>query len=149
MKIDKTLLFILLVDGLIWLRSGWGKVSGGKFIDDLPKTLERFSSQNPYPWYKQFLGGVSTNSGLVGTLIMYGELVGSILLLIGAVSGLLKIQSRLLLILMIVALVSLSLMNLNFYLASGWTSPSADSLNLLMFSVQILAAIKILNLLRR
>ncbi|OGE25159.1 hypothetical protein A3H85_02560 [Candidatus Daviesbacteria bacterium RIFCSPLOWO2_02_FULL_40_8] len=149
MKLDKTLLLILLVDSLIWLRSGWGKFSGGKFVEDLPKTLDRFSSQNPHLWYKGILGVIRENHNVWGNLIMYGELVSSLVILVGVIFGWFRIYSKPLLVLMAAALLGLSFMNLNFYLASGWTSPSSDGLNLLMFAVQIFVAFKFLSLLKK
>lgn len=148
MKIDKTLLLILLVDGSIWFRSGLGKFTGGNFVAGLPKTLERFASQNPHSWYKDLLGPIGSNSQLWGNLVMYGELAGSVVLLAGVVLGLFKSIPRPLVILMILSLVGLSFMNLNFYLSSGWTSPSSEGLNLLMFSIQIIGAVKMAFMLR-
>lgn len=148
MKLDKTLLLILLVDGSIWFRSGLGKFTSGNFVENLPKTLERFSSQNPHSWYKDLLGPIGSNSQLWGNLVMYGELVGSLVLLTGVAMGLLKNTPRPLVALMILSLLGLSFMNLNFYLASGWTSPSSEGLNLLMFFIQIIGAARMMYLLR-
>lgn len=149
MKLDRVMLLILLIDGLLWFRSGWGKVSGGKFVSELPKTLERFASQNPYSWYKDFLQTVSLNNNVFGTLVMYGELIGSTLLLVGIVTKFLEIQSRYLTSLIVITLLGLSFMNLNFYLAAGWTSPSTEGLNLLMMAIQLGAAFKLVADLRR
>lgn len=130
---------IVLADGLLWLQSAWGKVSGGKFVGALGETLGKFASNNPYPWYKQIL--VSTaipNSIMVGNLVMWTELFSGLFLVGGSLYYLFsKKLNHLVRLALIAGLIGTSGLNLMFYLAAGWTSPSTSSLNLLMLVLQV------------
>lgn len=132
---------IIIFDGYIFLNSGWGKISGGIFAGGLGKTLTTFASKNPYPWFKDFLVGVAIpNSQILGNLIPLGELFIGLTLIFGAIYVLLipKISLAFKFWLMLGAASGASL-NLLFYLASGWTSSSTASLNLLMLVIELVA----------
>lgn len=146
---DRTvILLILLANSLIWLRSSFGKLSSGKFLPSLAGTLEKFASNNPYPWFKSFLQGVAIpNATVFGLLTMVGET----LVATGLTAGLLYLLTRgqlprMARILLITSLLGGMFLNAVFWLASGWTNPSTDSLNLLMFGVQAIGLIYVLKL---
>lgn len=136
---NKYLLLILLADGLIWLRSSLGKFPPEKFIGGLSGILTKFASNNPYSWYKDFLQGtVIPNAGIFGLLTFLSELLAA-LLLVGGLFYLLfnpKGYKAVRLVLFVGLLIAVFL-NATFWLAAGWTSPSTDSLNLLMLVVQV------------
>ncbi len=136
---DISLILIFAALGFIWARSSYGKLTGGTFVSGLGQTLTKFASNNPYPWYKQFLQNVAIpNSTTFGLMTMWGEVLvalailgGTFLLLTkGKLNGLVKWV-------MVLGLIGAMMLNLTFWLASGWTSPSTDGLNLLMFAVEL------------
>lgn len=140
-------LLILLAVDFIWVRSSIGKVMGGTFVDSLEGILTKFASQNPYPWYKAFLTSVAIpNSTLLGTMIMIGEAFAAFSILLGVSLILLNKINKFVIFLLILGLLTGTILNLNFWLASGWTSPSADSLNLLMMLIEIIGAIYVIGL---
>lgn len=143
----KVFLLVLLAVDFIWVRSSAGKIIGGKFVDSLGGILTKFASQNPYPWYKNFLTSIAIpNSTLLGTMIMVGEAFTAFSLLLGVGLILLNKIHKLVIFLLTAGFVTGAVLNLNFWLASGWTSPSVDSLNLLMFLIQLLGIIYIVRL---
>lgn len=149
-KLDKYLLAILLFNGLIWARSSFGKFQSGNFADNLDKTLTVFASKNPYPWYKNFLNNIALpNSQLFGNLTMYGELLTAIAIVGGSIYFLWKGFNRLVALGMLAGLLGGMFLNMIFWLASGWTSPSTDGINLLMFFVQLTGSMYIFKLLSR
>lgn len=140
---QKPFLFVLLVAGLIWLRSSLGKLTGNTFVDSLSKTLQKFASENPYPWYKDFLENVAIpNSKTFGLLTMWGEffvavaITGSVLYLLTAKKANLLPKK-----LLFAGLLIGAFLNATFWLASGWTSPSTDSLNLLMMATELIGLV--------
>lgn len=137
---DKLLLLTLLSVDFIWLRSSFGKLTGGKFVDSLAATLGKFASQNPYPWYKNFLQSFAIpNSKLLGNLILLGELFTAASLLIGILYLLLMgRKNRVIYTLLWLGFLTGMLLNVNFWLASAWTGASTDSLNLLMLLLELL-----------
>ena len=69
------LYLIFLAVSFIWLRSAFGKFADSKFVESLSTTLTRFASNNPYPFYKNFLNSVAIpNSYIFALLTMWGEL---------------------------------------------------------------------------
>ena len=146
-KNDSMVLYVLLAIGFIFLRSGYGKVSGGEFVGGLEKTLGFFASKNPYPFVKAFL--ISTaipNSEIFGTLTMFGELVIAVSILIPIGYYLFKHSLiPIMLFLLGAGLVGALFLNGTFWLASGWTSPSTDSLNLLMVFVETIGLVFIIK----
>lgn len=138
-------LSILLGVGLVWLRSGIGKITGGKFVQSLGETLTKFASNNPHAWYKDILKQLAIpNTTVFGNVIMWGELLVSLLILTTTVYFLLKPEgSKAAAMLLMLGLVGGALLNLNFWLAAGWMSPSTDTLNLLMLGIEILGIVTI------
>lgn len=141
--LNKYLLLILLADGLIWLRSSIGKFPPEKFIGGLGGTLQRFASNNPYPWYKDFLQNFAIpNSQTFGFLTFYGELLVALSITLASAYLLFKKQvNKIVLIILGLGLFGGMFLNTIFWLASGWMSPSTDSLNLLMFGIQLIALV--------
>lgn len=139
---NRLFLLVLLGVDFIWVRSSIGKIIGGTFVNSLGGVLTRFSSQNPYPWYKNFLlSTIIPNFSFFGTLIIIGEAFAAFSLFFGIGFLLFKTLNKPVILLLISGFITGALLNLNFWLASGWTSPSADSLNLLMFLIQLLGII--------
>lgn len=137
--------FLLIVTdiGTVWLRSSIGKITGGKFVATLAPTLDKFSSNNPNSWYADFLKGmVIPNSNFFGNLIMWGEFLSAVSIILGSLYFLLnKKENRIVEYLFLIGLIGGILLNFNFYFASGWMSPSTESLNLLMFVIQLIGAV--------
>ena len=131
--------FITLALGFIWIRSGYGKLSSGEFPETLAKTLLLFASKNPYLWYKAFLLTFAIpNAYLFGLLTQWGEFLSGISLFLGSLASLfIKKYTRLITSVVIGGLIGGMFLNATFYLASGWMSPSGESLNLLMFIVEL------------
>lgn len=142
----KSFILIVLFVGLIYARSSFGKFASGNFPQNLGETLGRFSSKNPYPWYREFLESVAIpNSQTIGVLVMWGELFVAVALVGGSLYFLTKKFSRTVAAVLIIGLFIGALLNLVFWLASSWTSPSTDSLNLLMFSIEVIAIVTLLK----
>lgn len=129
-----SLLLILLSIGLIWAKSSWGKWSSGTFHEGLGPTLIKFASKNPYPWFKSFLETYAIpNVSVFGWLTLLGETFTAIGLIVSVLYFLFnKTTNQLLSWLLISSLATGCFLNIIFWLASGWTSPANDSLNLLM-----------------
>ncbi len=142
--------FTFITLGFIFLRSGYEKLESGSFAASLATTLTKFASKNPYPWYKSFLESVAIpNSNIFGALTMYGELLSGISMFgLGVYFFFGKKVTPLALIILGLGLLGGAFLNATFWLASGWTSPSADSLNLLMFLLELNGLIYIFNQLR-
>ena len=137
------LLYIFVALGLIWLKSSWGKLSGGDFVGSLGSTLTRFASQNPYPWYKDFLTSFAIpNSQVFGQLVLWGELLVALgLILIPLYLIFQKKSSRTAYLLLAVSFFGAVLLSVSFWLAAGWTSPSTESVNLLMLLIEAIGLI--------
>lgn len=147
---NRYLLFILAVVGLIFLRSSLGKITGGEFPASLGKTLAFFSSKNPYPFVKDFLQNIAIpNSALFGLLTMWGEfLIGLSLIICALFLTFSSKRNRAVILLLIAGSGGGMFLNAVFWLAAGWTSPSTESVNLLMFTVELSGLIYGLNLLK-
>ncbi len=124
-----------------WLSGGWEKVRGGQFVLNIGKTLTRFETGNPHEWYVgSILGIAKTHPVIFGTLVQWGEVFTGIGLLVALVLYVLSKQQsskNLARFIAVAALLGGAFMNLNFYFATGWTSPSTGGLNALMFWVQV------------
>lgn len=146
---NKYLLFILFVIDFIWLRSAYGKWTGGKFVAGMEGTLKKFASENPYQPVKDFLQGIAIpNASLFGTLTMWGETLVGISLFISLVWLLFKKQAnKLILGLLLMGLLGGAFLNKVFYFSSGWMSPSSESLNLLMFMIEVISAFYVFKVL--
>lgn len=127
-------IFVVTIIGFIFFRSGLGKVTGGEFVAGLENTLRFFASENPYPAVQSFLVNVAIpNSVLFGNLTMWSEIFIAVSIFIPVTYYLVKkVLTCRLLVLLGAGLTGAVLLNLTFWLSSGWTSPSTDSLNLLM-----------------
>lgn len=137
-------LWVLLAVSYIWLHSSYAKLSSGGFPQSLGPTLQKFMIHNPYPWYRQFIEAiVFPNAYVVGLLVQYAELLAGICILVGAVLLILQKYVRVAVRTVLIGLVISFFLNLQFWLAAGWTSPSADSLNLLLM---IIALVGIANI---
>ncbi len=133
------LYLIQFVIGLIWLKSAYAKFAGVAFSANLSKTLTLFASKNPFPWYAAFLQNWAIpNAGLFAELTRWGELVAAVLLLVTAVSAMRNIRLPHFHRLATLGALIGAFLNLQFGLAAGWTSPSTETLNLLMLLIQIL-----------
>jgi len=134
---EKNLLGIQLVFGLIWFKSAIPKFLEPLFVNNLASTLTYFASKNPLPWYRQFLQTTAIpNVSLFAELTRFGELTAAILLSVTAILALRKMRMSKLHELAIIGAIIGAWLNLQFGLASFWTSPASETLNLLMFLVQ-------------
>ncbi len=126
-----------------WLHSGWGKWSDPGFINNIGKTLETFAAKTPYKSYGSFLSSnVVPNAHTFGNMIRSGEVLVGLAL---ALSGLWLINRKMLpmwgIWAVIIACFGAALMNLNFFLASGWSSPSTWGVNLIMCLIEIVLGV--------
>ena len=139
----KGFLTIYLILGGIWLRSSLGKITGGKFADTLGDLLTKTSQSNPYPWFKGFLQQVIIpNSKLFGSLTMWGEFLSALAITLGSAYLIFyKGDQRIGLIVLILGLLGGMFLNAIFYLGFGYSNVSAESLNLLMFLVELVGVI--------
>lgn len=140
-------LTVLLVISFIWLRSAYGKLLDDKFVENLPQTLDKFVSKNPYPFVNNFLTHMAIpNSFVFANLTRFGELYAGLSIGLCSAWVLFKGKSlRILEVLMLLGLIVGAFLNLNFWFSAGWTSPSTDGLNLLMGAIQIIGAIFVLK----
>lgn len=140
MKAAKFLLIIFLAMGILWAKSSYGKFTGGTFVSSLGGTLTKTADKNPYPWFKQFLTTVVIpNSKVFGSLVLWGEFLSAVAIIIGALLLLINPKaSRQANIILIAGLAGGLFLNIIFWLGFGYTSPSTDSLNLLMAVVEII-----------
>lgn len=145
-----SLVLILLSLGLLWLRSGWGKLTEGKFVDSLGGVLTKFASNNPFPWYKSFLQNVAIpNSKIFAYLTMWGEFLTAITVSLAALYLLVvRRRSRLVLTFLGLGLLGGVFLNAIFWLAASYTSPSTDSVNLIMFVIELAGLIFVFRELR-
>ncbi len=134
------LLFVLAI-GLLWLKSSYGKLTGGVFVDGLGKTLTMFASKNPYPWYKDFLTQIAIpNSKTFGLLTMWGEFFAAVSITISSIILIATRGNKLIKAILLLGLLGGAFLNAIFWLAAGWTSASTESLNLLMLILQVIGA---------
>lgn len=139
-------IWIILIQfalAFVWLHSGLSKWTSAAFMDGFSKTMEGFASKTSYVLYSNFLHNtVIPNAELFGNLIRTGEILVGFALVVGGIVLLWqKTLATHLNWLLIIAFFSGALMNLNFFLASGATSPSAWALNLLMVLLQLILGV--------
>lgn len=136
----KPFLLVLLAVGLLWLRSSYGKLTGGTFVQNLGETLTKVAPKNPYPWFKEFLTSVAIpNSPIFGTLVLTGEFLSAVLITAGALGLLINPRPHKLLVkALTVGLLIGVFLNIIFWLGFGYTSPSTESLNLLMAVIEVI-----------
>lgn len=127
----------------MWLRSSLGKITGGKFADTLGDLLTKMSQNNPYPWFKYFLQNVAIpNSKVFGTLTMWGEFLAALAITLGSAYLLFyKGDQRLGVVILILGLLGGMFLNAIFWLGFGYSNVSTDSLNSLMFLVELVGVI--------
>lgn len=131
---------VVLAVGFIFLRSSYGKFTGGTFVSTLGETLSKMVGKNPYPWYKSFLLSTAIpNATTFGLLTMWGELLSGLAMLLAAVYLLIKGGNKLAYLLLALGGLGGAFLNGIFWLAAGYTSSSTDGLNLLMFVIGVLA----------
>ena len=130
-----------------WLHSGWGKWAESGFMANIGKTLGSFADKTPYAAYGNFVRDtVIPNAELFGNAIRSGEiLVGAALVLGGIILLSKKSLPPIATWLVGIALIGGALMNLNFFLAAGSTSPSTWGVNVVMFLIQLVLAIYYLS----
>ncbi|HEX3099731.1 MAG TPA: hypothetical protein VHQ41_02040 [Patescibacteria group bacterium] len=128
---------------LEWLHATTSKWLEPDFIVGINKTLETFAAKTPYHFYSSFLNSVAVpHAQLFGNLIRIGELGVGLTLLAGGIFLLSKKElPAAAQWLVIIACFGAALMNLNFFLASGWTSPAAWGLNILMATIEIILGV--------
>lgn len=143
------LFLIILSVGFIWLKSSFAKLITGTFLDNFPATINKFISKNPYLFYKDFLKEfVIPNQQLFGNLVLWGELLTGLSIVFSVVYLIFKQKNKLVLSFLMIGLIGGLFLNKTFWLASGWTSPSADSINLLMFLIELVSIVFVFNLLK-
>ncbi len=126
-----------------WLHSGWGKWASSGFMDNIDKTFGVFISKNPHLGYTTFLQDtVLPNAQIFGNLIRTSEMAVGIAFLLAGILLLAKKQIPILVTwVLVVALIGATIMNINFYLASGWSNPSTAGINLVMGAISLILAI--------
>ncbi len=127
---------------LIWLMSGWEKFVDDKFVGGFTKTVGLFAAKTPHAFYADFLKStVLASPDFFANLVRTGEIfVGVALVVFGAYYLITKKLDPIYRGLLAVALVAGALLNLNFYLAAGWSSPSTAGINTVMGLVQVILA---------
>lgn len=147
---EKGFYSINLILGLLWLRSSLGKITGGKFVDALGPTLSKISPTNPYPFFKSFLQSVAIpNAALLGQLTMWGEFLTALsIILASAYLIFFNSKNGLVTLLLIAGLLGGMFLNTIFWLGFGYTNVSTDGLNLLMFLIELVGVVVLLNVLR-
>ncbi len=125
-----------------WLMSGWGKFASDKFVTGFEKTVGAFAAKTPHGFYADYLRGtVLANPDFYANLVRVGEvLIGVALVVFGAYYLLQKRLEPAYRSLLVAALVCGVILNINFYLAAGWSSPSTAGINVLMGLVQAILA---------
>ncbi len=135
------LLLIQLILGYEWLNSAWEKFTKPEFMDGIEKTIAIFAAKTHYGWYGSFLR--SSDAQFFGNLTRFGELLVGLGLVAGAVYMLTAYPKYLkwAFITVLAASVGACLLNLSFYLAAGWSSPSTSGINVVMGLVSAVLAL--------
>lgn len=137
------LVLIQFVLAYEWLHSGWGKWANPGYMDNIGKTLEGFAAKTPYSGYGTFLKNTAlTNADLFGNSIRLAEIGVGIAFVLGGI--ILLSQKRLpswAVAIIVIAFFGGALMNLNFFLAAGWSSPSTWGVNMVMGFIHLILAI--------
>lgn len=131
--------FFLFFLSLVWVKSGYGKITSYNFVSSLASTLAKFFSKNPFNWYKTLIiNYFIPNATVLGFTIEWAELLCGLIMGFAAIYFLFaKNANKFLLFLLGLALFGSFLLSLNFWLAASWTSSSTDSLNLLMMLFEL------------
>lgn len=144
---EHNILYVILVIGFVFLRTGLTKVIGGTFVDGLKKTLTHFASENPFPFVKTFLESTAIpNTELFAYLTMWGEVyVGCSLVLSVAYLLMKKSLTKITFILLSTGLLVAIFLNTTFLLSAGWTSSSTESVNLVLLSVGVISLVYVVR----
>ena len=141
-KINQQALWMVLMQGVIafeWLKSGIGKFTKPGFMNSIEQTMTVFATKTPHQWYSEFLrANVIPNANYFGNVVRWTEVLVGITLLAAGIA--LVRQGKLSFLLhkvLLVALLGGALLNLNFYFAAGWSSPSTEGINIVMGLVQL------------
>lgn len=137
------LVLVQFILGFEWLHASWGKWTEVGFMANITKTLTGFATQTTFPVYGDFLRSVAIpNAELFGNFIRTGEILVGVAFVLGGILLLAKkYLSTTTLWLVATAMLGGALMNLNFYLAAGASSPSTWGLNVIMGLIQLVLAI--------
>lgn len=146
-KPETSIVWIQLVLAYEWLQSGWGKFAKPDFMAGIDKTLASFSSKTQFDWYGSFLG--KGDAQLFGNITRFSEVLIGLGLLLGAPFILKKSLPKPALWLIAAAAFGGFILNLNLYLAAGWSSPSASGINLVMGLTQLIIGIYYLVLVKK
>ncbi len=138
--VAKSFLFVLLVTGLFWAKSSYGKFLSGNFASSLGGSLSKVLDKNPYPFFKQFLTTtIIPNSQMFGLLVFWGEFLTAVSIIIGSLILLFgKKWNKVGALVLIGGLIGGFFLNMIFWLGFGYTSASTDSLNLLMAVIEVI-----------
>lgn len=143
---SKNFLILLLPIGLIWLKSSINKITEGKFVPSFAQTMSKLSSGNPNAWFKSLITSTAIpNAKLFAPAIMWGEFFTAICIVGGITALLFSYQQKLALWVLLFGLLGGIILNSLFYLGSAWTGVSTESLNLLMLTIEAIAAFFILK----
>lgn len=147
---SKTFYIIYLLIGLTWIRSSTDKIFGGKFVDLLGGLLTKIADKNPYPWYKAFLQNVAIpNSQIFAQLTMWGEFLTAFSITLGSFYLLYsRSEQRLGLLILLAGLIGGLFLNATFWLGFGYANVATDSLNLLMFAIELVGIITLISILK-
>ncbi len=123
-----------------WIFAGLEKIHAEQFVSTIGKTLSRFENGNPHDWYVGSVLRIAKSYPVTfGMLVQWGEFLAGIGLFVALVLYIFSKQrstKTLARLIGIAALAAGVFMNVNFYLAAGWTSPSTAGINALMFWMQ-------------
>ena len=133
--------WLVLVQWVIaaeWLLSGVGKFTKPDFMNGIASTLKAFEAKTNFEWYQSLMSNwLVPNAQLIGNVVRVSEVgIALALLVLGYLSIQRKKVSQTLVMGLVVALYAGALLNLNFYLAAGWSSPSTKGVNIVMGLVQ-------------
>jgi thiosulfate dehydrogenase (quinone) large subunit len=114
--------------GLLWINSALGKLTNPTYASGFAATNKGFAAKTPFGFYKDFLNAfVIPNASWFGTFVAYGELLVGVALLVGIATH--------------IGAITGFFLNLNFWLASGYTGGSGGSVNILMATVAVLVIV--------
>jgi thiosulfate dehydrogenase (quinone) large subunit len=140
-------LLVLLIVGFDWLRSSYGKLTGGEFVNGLRPTLEKFAEKNPNQIAKNFLESVAIpNATSFGYLVMWGEAIVAVTITVGTLILLVRQgHDNKGAALLAVGLLGGAFLNFIFWISAGWTSPSTDGLNLVMMVIELIGLVQLVR----
>jgi hypothetical protein len=125
--------------GLLWLAGSIEKILPGHqaFVKTLTSDINSFAINNPYHFYQDYLyNSVLSHIQLYSYLVPWGELAVALMFFVGIYLVLVKKSNPYLSYLIIASLFGAIFMNINFWLAAGWTSPFIYIINLVMIVLE-------------